>query len=178
MHLEIEWQANSENDDIDTQTIDSKHTWRRSGKHTRRKTGKQLEMISGPSTGRMWSVPTSTPTWRMINATVQHRRDDEKSNEFDQCWTSANMATEAVPNETENDLSTYQIVYRTASWETVTECHCETVEITTKRWLPDCLEWRAQELSIIGSSTYRRHLLGCLPNRLLKGMPHDYTGGL
>jgi len=43
------------------------------------------------------------------------------------------MATEAVPNETENDLRTYEIVYRTASRETVTEYHRETVETTTKR---------------------------------------------
>ena len=35
------------------------------------------------------------------------------------------MSTEAVPNETENDLRTYQIVYRTASQETVTEWHHE-----------------------------------------------------
>jgi len=33
------------------------------------------------------------------------------------------MATEAVPNETESNLRTYQIVYRTASRETVTEWH-------------------------------------------------------
>ena len=61
------------------------------------------------------------------------------------------MSTEEDPNETENDLRTYQMVYRTASRETVTECHRETVETTTKRWLPDCLEWRVQELRIIGS---------------------------
>jgi hypothetical protein len=59
--------------------------------------------------------------------------------------------TEAVANETENDLRTYQIVYGMASRETVTEWHRETVETTTKRSLPDCLEWRAQELRIIGS---------------------------
>jgi len=43
------------------------------------------------------------------------------------------LSTEAVPNATENHLQTYQIVYRTASRETVTECHRETVETTTKR---------------------------------------------
>jgi len=48
-----------------------------------------------------------------------------RSSEFDLCRTSANMATEAVPNETENDLRTYQIVYRTASRGTVTEWHHE-----------------------------------------------------
>ena len=33
------------------------------------------------------------------------------------------MSTDAVPNETENNLQTYQIVYRTALKETVTEWH-------------------------------------------------------
>ena len=73
MHLEMKRQVNSENDDTDTQTSDSKHTWRRSGKHTLSKAGErnqQLEMISAPSTGRMSSVPTSAPTRRMISATA------------------------------------------------------------------------------------------------------------
>jgi len=73
MHLEMKRQVNSENDNVDTQTSDSKHTWRRSGQHTRRKTGEcnqQLE-ISAPSTGLMSSVPTSAPTWRMISATAR-----------------------------------------------------------------------------------------------------------
>jgi len=35
------------------------------------------------------------------------------------------MSIEAVPNETENDLQPHQIVYRTASQETVTEWHHE-----------------------------------------------------
>jgi len=74
-----------------------------------------------------------------------------RSSELDLCGTSAIMSTEAVPNETENDLRTYQIVYRTAPWETVTEWHRQTVETTIKRWLPDCFEWKAQELRIIGS---------------------------
>jgi len=71
-----------------------------------------------------------------------------RSSEFDLCRTSAIMATDAVPNEipyncilstdgvpneTKNDLRTYQIVYQTASRETVTEWHRETVETTTKR---------------------------------------------
>jgi len=71
MHLKMKRQVNSENDDMDTQTSDSKHTWRRSGKHTRRKAGEQLEMISAPSTGRMSSVPTSAPTRRRIGATAR-----------------------------------------------------------------------------------------------------------
>jgi len=73
MQLEMKQQVNSENDDMDTQTSDNKHTWRRSGKHTRRKADEcthQLEMISARSTGRMLSVPTSAPTWRMISATA------------------------------------------------------------------------------------------------------------
>ena len=36
-----------------------------------------------------------------------------RSSELDLCRSRANMATEAVPNETENDLRTYEIVYRT-----------------------------------------------------------------
>jgi len=64
-------QVDSENDDIDTQTIDSKHTWRRNGMHNRRKAGEQLDMISAPSTGRMLSVPTSAPTRRRIRATAR-----------------------------------------------------------------------------------------------------------
>jgi len=71
MHLEMKRQVNSENDDVDTQTSDNKHSWRRSGKHTRRKArerNQQLE-ISASSTGRMSSVPTSALTWRMISAT-------------------------------------------------------------------------------------------------------------
>jgi hypothetical protein len=47
--------------------------------------------------------------------------------------TSAIMSTEAVLNETENDLPTYQIVDRTALQETVTEWHREKDETTTKR---------------------------------------------
>jgi hypothetical protein len=46
-----------------------------------------------------------------------------RSWELGLCRVSAIMSTEAVPNETENDLRTYQIVYRTASRETVTEWH-------------------------------------------------------
>jgi len=71
VHLEMKRQVDSENDDIDTQTSDSKHTWRRNGMHNGRNAGEQLEMISAPSTGRTSSVPTSTPTWRMICATAR-----------------------------------------------------------------------------------------------------------
>jgi hypothetical protein len=39
MHLEMKRQVNSENDNTDTQTSDSMHTWRRSGKHARSKAG-------------------------------------------------------------------------------------------------------------------------------------------
>ena len=66
--------VNKQNDDVDTQTSDSEHTWRRNRKHTRRKVGErteQLEMISAPSTGRMSSVPTSGPTRRMISTTAR-----------------------------------------------------------------------------------------------------------
>jgi hypothetical protein len=90
--------VNKQNDDVDTQTSDSKHTWRRGGKHTRRKPGERTQQLEDDqcdckSTG------------------VMMRRQSE----FDLCRTSAFMSTEAVPNETENDLRTYQIVYRMAS---------------------------------------------------------------
>jgi len=71
VHLEVKRQVDSENDDTDTQTSDSNHSWRRNGIHNRRTAGEQLEMITAPSTGRMSSVPTSTPTRRMISATAR-----------------------------------------------------------------------------------------------------------
>jgi hypothetical protein len=46
-----------------------------------------------------------------------------RPSEFDLCRTSAIISAEAVPNKTENDPRTYQIVYRTPSRETVTEWH-------------------------------------------------------
>jgi hypothetical protein len=71
VHLEMKRQVNSENDDMDTETSDSKHTRRRSGQHTRRKASEQLEMTSAPSTGQMSSVPTNAPTRRRISATAR-----------------------------------------------------------------------------------------------------------
>jgi len=64
-------QVNSEIDDVDTQPSDSKDTCRKSGKHTRRKAGERNQQveISAPSTGRISSLPTSAPTWRMISET-------------------------------------------------------------------------------------------------------------
>jgi len=67
----MKWQVNSGNDDMDTQTCDSEHTWRWSGKHTPRKGGEQLETISAPSTRRMSSVSTSAQASRMISATAR-----------------------------------------------------------------------------------------------------------
>ena len=73
--MNIPWKrspaVNKQNDYVDTQTSDSEHALSRSGKHTRRRAAEQLEMISAPSTGRMSSVPTSAPTWRMISATIR-----------------------------------------------------------------------------------------------------------
>jgi len=71
VRLEMKLQVNSENDDMDSETSDSKHTWRRSGKHTRRKAGEQLEMMIAPSTGRMSCVPISSPNRRKISATAR-----------------------------------------------------------------------------------------------------------
>jgi len=52
------------------------------------------------------------------------------------------MSTEAVPNETENVLQTYQIVYRTVSQETVTEWHHE----RQLRQLPEMITEISQRL--------------------------------
>ena len=71
VHLEMKRQVDSENEDLDTHTSDSKHTWRWNGTHNRRNAGEQLEMISAPSTWRTSSVPTSTPSWRMISASAR-----------------------------------------------------------------------------------------------------------
>jgi len=70
VHMEMKREANSQNDDMDTQTSYSKHTWRRGRKHTRKKVGEQLEIISASSTERMSSVPISAPTRRMISVTA------------------------------------------------------------------------------------------------------------
>jgi hypothetical protein len=118
MHLEMKRHANSENDDMDTHTSDSEHI--------QKKAGEQLEMISAPSTGRMSSVPTSATDleddqWDCKSTGEMMGR----SSEVDLCRMSAFMSTKAVPNETENHLRTYQIVYQTASQETVTEWHHE-----------------------------------------------------
>jgi len=70
----MKWQVNWENDDMDTQTSDSKDTWRRSRILTQRKGGKctqQSMMISAPSTGRMSSVPTGALNRRIICATTR-----------------------------------------------------------------------------------------------------------
>ena len=48
-----------------------------------------------------------------------------RSSSLDLCRTSAIMSTEAIPNQTENDLGKYQIFYRTVSRATVTEWHRE-----------------------------------------------------
>jgi len=68
---EITRRVNKQNNDMHTQISDSNYTWRRSGKHTRKNAGEQLEMKSAPSTGRMSSVRTGAPTWRMISATTR-----------------------------------------------------------------------------------------------------------
>ena len=126
-------QVNSENDDMDTQTSDSKHL------EKKRKTY--------PEESRQ-AIGDDKCTEHRADIKCTYRctdlEDDQcncqstgemmrRSSVLDLCRTSANVATEAVPNETENDLRTYQIVYRTALRETVTEWHRETVETTTKR---------------------------------------------
>jgi len=72
VYLEMKPQADSENDDVDTQTSGNKRTRRSGGKHTRRKASErnqQLEMISATRTGQVTCVPASAPTWRIISAT-------------------------------------------------------------------------------------------------------------
>jgi len=73
MHLEMKQQVNSENDNVDTQTSDRKHTWRRSGQHTLSKASERTQQleISASSTGRMSCVPTSALNRRMISATAR-----------------------------------------------------------------------------------------------------------
>jgi len=113
-------QVNSENNDMDTQTSDSKHTWRRSGKHTRRKPGErdqQLDMISAPSTGRMSSVPTSALTSRMISATA---RAPERWCEDQASLIYAEWVQLCLPNGSAWGRR------RMASWEIV--------ETTTEKW--------------------------------------------
>lgn len=87
------------------------------------------------------------------------------------------MSTDTVPNETDHYLQTYLMVYQTASQETVTKWHRKPVEATNKRQLPNCFEWREEELGMIGSSTYRRYQLGGLlkgfPNSILNNQPGD-----
>jgi hypothetical protein len=56
-----------------------------------------------------------------------------KSSDLDLCQTSAIISTEAVPNGTENNDRTYQIVSRTAMQDTVTNWGGETVETTNPR---------------------------------------------
>jgi len=54
--LELKWQVNSDTNNLDTQTHDSKQNGKRSWKHNQRTAGKhtqQLKMISAPTTGRM-----------------------------------------------------------------------------------------------------------------------------
>ena len=85
---------------MDTQTSDSKHTWRRCGKHTRRNACEQLEMISAPSTGRMSSVPTSAPTWRMISATA---RAPERRWEVKRVWSMPNECNYVYRSSSERD---------------------------------------------------------------------------
>jgi len=72
--LQINFKLNPENNGVDTQTSDIKHTWKTSGKHTQTKAiehNQQLDMISAPTTGRMSSVPTSAPSWRMVSVTAR-----------------------------------------------------------------------------------------------------------
>jgi hypothetical protein len=63
-----------------------------------------------------------------------------RSSELELCRTSAIMSTEAVPNETENDLRTYQIVYQTGSHASHRNASREIVtEPPRERQSPNCI---------------------------------------
>jgi len=166
--LSVPWKrslaVNKQNDDMDTQTSDSNHTWRRSGKHTRRKVGErtqQLETISTPSTWQISSVPISAPTRRMISATASA---PVRWWEVKRVW--------SMPNEC-------NYVYRTASQETVTEWHRE----KQSRQLPKddyriALNGGRRNLGLSGALPTEGTDWYVLPNGLPKRMPNDHTGGL
>ena len=116
------------------------------------------------------------------------------SSEFDLCRTSAIMSTEAGPNETENDLRTYRIVYQTASQATVTKRHRKRQSqngIMRDSWdnygemmtehsdqdhgqITPSWDW----IRGLSGALHRRHRLGCLPTGLPNRMLNDHTGGL
>jgi len=76
------------------------------------------------------------------------------------------MSTEAVPNENENDLRTYQIVYRTASRATVTERYRE-------RQSPNAIVRQSKQLP---QDDYRIDLNGGSRNLVLSGaLPTEGT---
>jgi len=83
-----------------------------------------------------------------------------RSSEFDLCRTSANTATEAVPNETENDLRTYRIVYRTAR-----ESHRTASRETVTEWRRD------RQSRQLPKDDYRIALNGGRRNLVLSGAP-------
>ena len=117
-----------------------------------------------------------------------------RSSEFDLCRTSAFMSTVAVPNETENDLRTYHIVYRKAARATVTEWHRERQSpngIMRESWdnYPEMINEHTDQdhgrmtqyrhwIRGYSGALYRRHRLGWLPNSLPNWMLNDHTGGL
>ena len=189
MHLQMKLQVNSENNDMDTQTSDIKHTWRRSRKHTRRKAGEytqQLEIISAPSTGRMSSVPLRAPTWRIISATIRAPETWWEDQESLICAKGVNvcllkqfrtrpeMISERTEWSTELDrarMSLNGIMRHSGDnyREIMTEHSNQDHGRMTSNW-----HW----IRGLSGAIYSRHRLGCVPNRLPKRIPNDHTGGL
>jgi len=130
VHLEMKWPAHSENDNVDTQTSNNKHTWRRSKSIPRGKPA------SAPSYWR-WYVhqaqgwcPVYLQVHRLGGWSVHvqmHLRDDEKSNEFDLYWPGDFVSTKAVSNMSKSLLNGIgRVTHQIALWQSV--------ETTVQRW--------------------------------------------
>ena len=173
-----------------TQTSDSQYTWRKSRKHTRRKLGertKQLEIISAPSTGRMSSVPTSTPTSRrIISATAKapERWWEDQLNvtyaEWVQLclpkhlwtWPKISSGCTNLSTEWHHERQSLNGIMRD-SWDNYQEMMTEHSD-QDHGWMTTNGDW----IRRLSEAFYRRNRLECLPNSLPKWMPNDHTGGL
>jgi len=151
--------VDSENDDKCTELSDDKHTYRWIKKHTRRRASEhtaQEETISGPSIRQTSSIRENTT----------ERYD--KSSEPASSRTSANTATDTVPNEIEYDHRAYRIAYWMASRETAEITTKEITEISQWRTsLPKDFRWRLHE-TITESYTVPSHWQRWLLNGVLK----------
>jgi len=126
VHLEMKRQVNSENDNMDTQISDSNQAHL----EMERNAYQEESLRAHPTIADDMCTEHSADVKCTYKCT--DLEDDQcdckstremmrRSSSLGLCRTSAIMSTEAVPNETENDLQTCHIVYRTALPETVTE---------------------------------------------------------